>query len=145
MKENVIIKMFSVQYEDGEKTESELITKGCFRFRGRLANISYTETEATGFEGSETSITVKGNEYASVTRNGTANSALTLEKNKKHYCYYGTPYGGMSIGIFTNNIKNSLTADGGTLYMKYTIDINSAYISDNEIKLSIIPILKKTD
>lgn len=142
MKENAIIKMFSVQYEDGEKTESELITEGFFRFKGNLANISYVDSEVTGFVGSETSVTVRGSSYASVMRKGTANSNLTLEKDKKHHCYYCTPFGEMNVGIFTKEIENNLTADGGTLYMKYIVDVNSAYVSDNEIKLVVSLISK---
>lgn len=137
LKENVIIKMYSAQYENGEKTESELITEGFYRIKGGLANISYVETELTGFEGSETSVIVRRNEYASVVRKGTANSTLVLETDKKHHCYYSTPYGTMNMGIFTHAIENSLDENGGTLYMKYSVDINSAHISDNEIKLVI--------
>lgn len=139
MKENVIIRMFSVQYENDERTESELLTEGFFRKKGNLVNISYSDTEATGFEGSETSVTVRKDEYASIIRKGTSNSNLILERDKKHHCYYSTPFGGMNIGIFTHAIRNELTDDGGTLYMKYTVDINSAFVSDNEIELTITP------
>ncbi|MGN0606389.1 MAG: DUF1934 domain-containing protein [Oscillospiraceae bacterium] len=137
LKENAIITIYSSQYEDGEKNESELITEGVYRIKGGLANISYAETELTGFEGSETSVTVRRSEYACVERKGTANSTLILETEKKHHCYYSTPYGAMNMGIFTHTIENSLDETGGTLYMKYSVDINSAHISDNEIKLVI--------
>lgn len=142
MEENVIIKMLSIQYENGERTESELLTEGIFKLRGRLANISYKDSDATGFKGSVTSVTVRGNEYASVVRKGTANSNLTLERNKKHHCYYGTPFGNMDLGVLASEIQNNLTAEGGTLYMKYIIDINSAFVSENEIKLTVSPIKK---
>jgi uncharacterized beta-barrel protein YwiB (DUF1934 family) len=142
VEENVIIKMLSIQNEKGEVNESELFTEGIFKMRGKLASISYKDTEATGFDGSVTTITVRGNEYASVVRKGTAESNLILEKNKKHYCYYGTPFGSMDLGVSTNAIENNLTTEGGTLYLKYTIDVNMAYLSENEIKLSVSPIKK---
>lgn len=43
----------------------------------------------------------------------------------------------MDIGIYTHSIKNNLMDDGGDLYLKYTIDINASYMSDNEIIMNI--------
>ena len=140
MKENVIIKMFTVQYENGERIESELMTKGIMKHRGTLSEISYEDTEATGFEGSVTSIVARGKNYVSVLRNGTANSNLILETGKKHHCYYSTPFGSVNVGITTDKIENCLDENGGSLFMKYTIDMNAAFVSDNEIKLVVTKI-----
>ena len=41
------------------------------------------------------------------------------------------------VGIYTHKIQNELNLSGGYLYMRYTIDINSSYISDNEIIMNI--------
>ena len=43
----------------------------------------------------------------------------------------------MDIGIYTHYIKNNLGEDGGTLHMKYTLDINTSYMSDNEIIVTV--------
>ena len=64
-------------------------------------------------------------------------SIRIVEKGKKHHCHYVTPYGEMMVGIYTHEIKNELNEHGGKLYMKYTVDINSSYISDNEIYMEI--------
>jgi uncharacterized beta-barrel protein YwiB (DUF1934 family) len=98
--------------------------------------ISYEDTSATGFEGSVTTITVYGNDSASIIRRGTANSVLSLEIGRKHYCQYGTPFGDMRIGVYTHAIDNTIEKDG-RLYLKYTLDLNSSYLSDNEIIMNI--------
>ena len=72
-----------------------------------------------------------------ILRDGKSNSNLIVEKGKKHHCHYVTPYGEMMVGIYTHEIKNELNEHGGKLYMKYTVDINSSYISDNEIYMDI--------
>ncbi|MDE5946133.1 MAG: DUF1934 domain-containing protein [Oscillospiraceae bacterium] len=108
----------------------------CLRERNNVYTFKYDDTQATGFEGSTTTITVKGNDTASIIREGTANSALSLETNKKHFCHYGTPYGDFQIGVMTHFIKNNIEK-AGELALKYTLDINSSYISDNEIILKI--------
>ena len=43
----------------------------------------------------------------------------------------------MVIGIYTHKLENNLNDNGGNLYMKYTIDINTSYMSDNEIIMNI--------
>lgn len=136
MKNNVLISLVSTQWQDGEKSETELLTKAEYRKTKDSLIISYEDTSATGFEGCVTTLKVEKNLAASIVRKGTANSSLNLEMGKKHFCQYGTPYGDFRIGVYTHSIKNDLE-NGGNLYMKYTLDINSSHLSDNEIILKI--------
>lgn len=129
--------MKSVQSIYNDKTETELITSGTFRKKDDKFIISYKDSEATGFDGSTTEITVIGNRLASIIRKGSSSSDLVIEPGRKHHCHYETPYGGMMIGIYTHTIENKLDKSGGSLYMKYTLDINSSYMSDNEIIMNI--------
>lgn len=137
MKNNAIINMKSIQSVYNEKTETELLTKGNFKIKDDSFYISYEDSEATGFKGAVTEISVKADRYASVIRTGSASSDLIIETGKKHHCQYNTPYGSMDIGVYTHFIKNNLDKNGGTLHMKYTLDINSSYMSDNEIIVSV--------
>lgn len=137
-KENAcMIKMKSTQIIDGESNELELITEGKYENRDNTYCIEYVDSEATGFEGSTTTIEVTGKSLATINRSGSTNSNLVIELGKKHHCHYETPYGDMMVGIYTHKILNQLNSDGGHLYLKYTIDINSSYVSDNEIDLNI--------
>ena len=136
MKKNVLISLTSIQWQDDERNETELLTKASVSRSEGKDVISYEDTSATGFEGSVTTITVDGGKSASIIRKGTANSVLSLEIGRKHYCQYGTPYGDMRIGVYTHAIDNTITKDG-RLYLKYTLDLNSSYLSDNEIIMTI--------
>ncbi|MBR2283696.1 MAG: DUF1934 domain-containing protein [Ruminococcus sp.] len=136
MAKDVLISLISIQTTDDDRSETELMTHAEYSHRNGKDIISYEDTEATGFEGSVTTITVDGSRFASVVREGSTTSALYLEKDRKHFCQYETPYGSMQIGVFTHKIANTLGLDG-KLYMKYTLDLNSSYLSDNEIILSI--------
>ena len=129
--------MKSIQSVYDEKTETELITSGSYKTDDDNFVISYLDSEATGFEGSETEISVKGSSLASIIRRGTSSSDLVIEPGKKHPCHYSTPYGDMVIGIYTHALENKLDKNGGSLYMKYTIDINTSYMSDNEIIMNV--------
>lgn len=119
----------------------ELITEGTFK-PVKLGNadgweISYEDSEATGFAGSTTTVTCIGNELASMRRSGSADSHLVIEKDRRHHCHYGTEYGDMLLGISASRIINRLSEEGGVLYFKYTIDINSAFVSENEIYFEV--------
>ncbi|MCI7499343.1 MAG: DUF1934 domain-containing protein [Oscillospiraceae bacterium] len=119
----------------------ELITEGTFK-PIKLGNadgweISYEDSEATGFAGSTTTVTCIGNELASIRRSGSADSHLVIEKDRRHHCHYGTEYGDMLLGISASRIINRLSEEGGVLYFKYTIDINSAFVSENEIYFEV--------
>lgn len=138
MKKEVTMTLKGIQNMNGERSESEIITNAVFStVKNGGFKIVYEESEATGFEGEHTEITTCGNEMATILRSGERGSLLVVEKNKKHHCQYFTPFGELSIGIQANVIENNLTADGGSLYLKYTVDANSSFISDNEVIIQI--------
>lgn len=136
MKKNTLISITSIQWQDDEKSETELLTRAEVNFNKNSGTIIYEDTEATGFEGSVTTIKVKGNKEASVIRTGSANSFMSLEVGNRHYCQYGTPFGNMQIGIYTHTIENTLN-ENGRLYLKYTLDMNASHLSDNELIINV--------
>lgn len=138
MKRQVQLKLRSILETDGERSETELLTDGTMEQNGNDFVLSYEDSDATGFEGAITTITAQDKNLVSIVRCGTANSNLVIETGKKHYCLYGTPFGDITVGIFTHKIENSLSENGGSLYLKYTIDVNSSYMSDNEIYLDVM-------
>lgn len=135
--DNVIIEMKSTQTDSDDTNGLELITEGRYIYSGDKCIIEYNDSEATGFEDSVTSIEVENENIATIKRTGKNSSNLVIEAGKKHHCHYETPYGDMMVGVYTHKIKNQLDITGGRLYMKYTIDINSSYVSDNEIFMDI--------
>ncbi|MCH5348561.1 MAG: DUF1934 domain-containing protein [Oscillospiraceae bacterium] len=138
MEKDVIINLTSINTIDRDRSTTELTTTGKLKeLEGGGFQIVYEESEVTGFKGSTTCLSFYGNDLVNLNRTGTASSDLVLEMNKKHHCHYGTPYGDFTMGIFTHCIDNNVSSDGGELYLKYTVDINSSYVSDNEIYIRI--------
>lgn len=133
----VLITLKSVQFDGKDRQETELITEGKYKKTADGYVITYAESEATGYQGSTTTLTTLGDAQVTMQRKGTATSNLVIEKGKKHHCHYGTPFGDFMIGITTGNIKSSLDENGGDLYFKYVVDINSSYLSDHEIFISV--------
>lgn len=140
MKKNVSIKLISKQ-SDGEQSDKlELFTEGVFKFAKDNYEISYSETEATGFEGAVTKLSVIDGSRITMTRSEPAQSNLIIEMGKKHHCHYGTPYGEFMVGVTAKDIESNMTEKGGTLGFRYVIDVNSGYVGDFEIDIDVKPL-----
>jgi uncharacterized beta-barrel protein YwiB (DUF1934 family) len=136
MKKDVSINIKAVQAAQGECDTTELFT--CGRLLSGRGNytLSYRENASMGYDGSKVSLDITGDNMVVMRRNfdgGTASSSLIIEQGKKHHCHYGTPYGDFMVGISGDEVRCSLGKNGGGLYMKYTIDINSTLMSQNEM------------
>lgn len=132
-----MITLKSVQFDGKDRQETELITEGKYKKTTDGYRIIYDESDATGYKGSTTTLTAQGEAQVVMQRRGSTTSNLVIEKGKKHHCHYGTPFGDFMIGITTGNIQSTLDENGGELYFKYVLDINSSYLSDHEIFVSV--------
>lgn len=140
LENNANIKMTVKQTADGSTDSSELFTSGEFREHGGSWFIDYDETEATGYDGSHVQLRIgRTDEMITLTRTGKAFSSLVFENGKRHFCHYGTEYGDCMIGISTNEMRRNMTEDGGEVYFKYTIDVNSGLMLTNEITINVRP------
>jgi uncharacterized beta-barrel protein YwiB (DUF1934 family) len=141
MEKKVYIDIISTQFAEDEKDTTELFTCGRLK-RGRGKNkdkykIIYEESEATGYDGSTVTLDVAGSDMVTMYRSGDAISNLVIEKGKKHHCHYGTPFGDFMVGVSADEIRSELSENGGSLYLKYTIDINSSYMSETEMHINV--------
>lgn len=139
-KENAIIKVKTVSRgkDDNDVDETEIITKGIYRVKGSLYQMLYEDSEATGFFNCETKITALSSTSVSIMRRGdNVSSDLILQCDKKLFSQYETPILTMNVGILANQIDNKLDANGGTLHMCYTIDINGSLVSENVVDISV--------
>lgn len=136
-KKDVSIRLVSRQSDGENKEETELLSEGTLEIGDESYTISYEETEATGFEGSMTSLTAFGNEKVFMKRTGSVSSDLIVEIGRKHHCIYGTPYGEFSVGVTAKSVENKLDENGGVLNFHYIIDVNSCYLGDFEISIEV--------
>ena len=136
MKKEVSITIDSTQIVDGESDKTELFTVGTMELCDNGYRLCYDESGATGFEGSHVAVRVTADSVV-VERTGKAVSTLIIERGKKHHCQYGTEFGDFLIGVNTDEVRNDLSEKGGEVYLKYTLDINSSLMSENEMKIKV--------
>lgn len=138
MEEKNVLITFKTKQEDGSSSdEIEIITDGVFGKTDDGYIIKYDETEATGYDGCTTTLTVTGNEKVVMDRSGPAASQLVIDKAKKQFCQYKTPFGSLQMGVQTGDIRSSLTESGGDLYFKYVIDLESSLLANYEVNINV--------
>lgn len=137
MKKDVLISIKGVYDSEDDHDVVELFTTGVYYKKNGCYVISYDETEATGFEGSRTTLLVDNQDKVTLTRSGKARSQLIVERGVRHQCHYDMGFGELMIGVLGNRIKSSLGDAGGNLEIKYSLDINAMLASENEMYINI--------
>lgn len=119
---------------DGDLSDvTEFTTEGTLSRKDNKVMLSYEESDAIGVNGVTTYLRLE-DERVVIQKSGKLNSRLLVEKNKRNICHYETEYGPLTIGVFGEMITNNVEKDG-SLYLRYTLDVNSAFISRNEIEI----------
>lgn len=138
MKRDVLIKIRGLQKYDDDQDVIELVTTGRFYKKNDIYYLSYEESEATGFDGSRTTLKVGPNKKVTMTRFGTSRSQLVVEQGVRHQCQYDTGYGPLlTIGVMGNHFISDLTDIGGNLEFAYSLDIDSRVASENFVEINI--------
>ncbi len=124
--------------EHDETGEITISTTGTYREQGETSFITYKEYDEENPKLCRTAVLKVQPGMVTMSRLGT-DTLLVLEKGKRHLCFYDTGFGELSVGIFTSSMESSLSSSGGVLSVKYTLDIDSALSSSNEIEVEIKP------
>lgn len=138
MKEQWVMTLTSIQREDGETSESTLDTEiEYYQNPDGERVIAYEESETTGMEGSSMQLRIARDGMVSIVRTGTYQTHIVVQKGKKHFCHYETPFGEFAVGVSAKWVRNALSDEGGKLELRYTVDANSTLLSDNEIRIDV--------
>jgi len=134
---NAIIKITDRHIQDGEEYSCELTTSGEFELTEKGCTVVYTETDEE-LTNCVTTLDVEGSKRISMTRAGKYNTEMIIEKDRRHTCYYSTPYGELAMGVYAKSIVNEIGENGGSLKFSYTIDFNNAPASENELCVTVV-------
>ena len=133
MKENYLISILGRQIVNGEQEEIEVTTFGQYSEKNGKRYIMYREYEDTQPPQKGRTSTLKIEDgCVTLLRSGGDETRLVLERGKRHLCRYDTGFGAMTVGVYTHQLKT-----GGKLSVRYTLDVNSALASVNEIIVTV--------
>lgn len=138
MIKDVLINIKGVQGIDDDSDTIEFITDGRFGYKEGEYYISYDESAMLDSGDSvKTQIYIKPDNSVVLQRTGSIKSRILIEKGVRNNCFYSTPIGDLTIGVFGEELLYDLTESGGNINLKYTIDSDLKLISRNEVNISI--------
>lgn len=134
---DVLIKIKGTQGLDGgEKDVVEFSTDGKMEISDGTVTLTYNEGQM--MEGADIKTKLQATaDTVIMERTGTMNSRLVIKRGQRNNCFYSTPYGDLTIGIYGEEIDNRLCDTGGTLKMVYSIDSGGSLVSKNEVEITV--------
>ena len=121
----------------GDSEESfELMTDGEYLQQDGISTFSYIESELTGLDGTLTTFNVEPDRVI-LRRGGGFSGDMIFSEKQKHHFLYDTPFGSIMMGIDTHSIKNDMRDNGGSLEIRYDIEVDNVSVSQNLFKIDI--------
>lgn len=137
MKKDVSIRIKGVYTVDADQTTAELFTVGSMYKKNENYYITYNESETTGYEGCVTTVKIEAPDRVTLIRRGASSSHLVLQRGVRNIGRYEMMGNPMEIGVYTDSMDCSFGDQGGALHLRYTLDMNSSLMSENELEISV--------
>ena len=137
---NVVISIRGTQrsFQPGQEEQRpesvELITDGCYEYGRDASWFTYHESEITGMEGTVTTFRVEDG-LVTLTREGAVNSQMLFQKGRKHVFLYDTPFGAMTMGVDTQQLRTETDEHGGQLDIVYSVDVDNVLLGRNTFRI----------
>jgi len=122
---------------DDDNDGFELMTDGIYEQKNGISTFSYVESELTGFNGLLTTFNVEPDRVV-LRRGDGINGDMIFSENAKHHFLYETPFGSITMGIDTHSITKDLRDDGGSLEIRYDIEVDNISVSQNLFTIDIL-------
>ena len=113
----------------------EFTTCGTYEESTEGISITYEESELTGMKGSITSFFISKSGCITMLRTGKNAVNLTFESGKNYICHNGNE----PFLVTTRNLKNSISENGGSLDISYTINVDGVMTEHNEFNIDLAP------
>ena len=112
-------------YMGQEPDVIELVTDGTLEKVSNGWKLSYEESALTGLEGVQTTFMLEEG-CVTLTRTGKLNSQMIFREGVSHESLYQMEFGALMISVCATAISWELSQDGGTVDLKYKIEIEQS-------------------
>jgi len=121
MNKKAIITVDSAVLNEEEDIISVVTPGDFYEIEGGF-KVEYKETKISGMEGTKTIIIIRKNSFDLI-REGTTETKMEFENNKRTVSLYKTPYGVLDVKITTKKLDININEDGGTINTMYILEI----------------------
>lgn len=133
----VILSIRGKQSYAGQDPEViELVTEGTMERHGETWDLSYEESDLTGLAGVTTSFSIAPG-CITLTRRGALSSQMIFREGISHDSLYDAQFGALMITVCAKKVSYSITPDGGSVDLLYSIDIEQTAAGMIEYHLDV--------
>ncbi|HAL73462.1 MAG TPA: DUF1934 domain-containing protein [Clostridiales bacterium] len=126
MEPNVLLTIEGQQWNNDEKPQAiRLMTEGRLYRKDPAWYVVYDESEATGMEGTKTTMKVGDDGTVSLIRTGSHGLRMSFSAGSRHITRMETPYGDLDVEIYTSVVQTQISDTGGYIHLGYSIDFNN--------------------
>lgn len=123
MKKTVMLSIRGQQSYAGQDPDViELVTEGSLESIDDGWRLCYEESDLTGLEGVNTTFQIQG-KTVTLIRNGKLNSQMVFQEGIPHDSLYQMEFGTLMLTVCAIKVETDLTEEGGTIDLKYSIEV----------------------
>ena len=100
----------------------ELVTEGTLEALDNGWKLCYEESDLTGLAGVSTTFQVE-DKTVTLIRSGKLNSQMVFQEGVPHDSLYQMEFGALMLTVCATQVETNLTEDGGTIDLKYSIEV----------------------
>lgn len=139
MKEDYTITIMGRQDYGGDEPDQMCLSAvGTYREKDGVRFIVYKEYDTEDPKVYRTAVLKVEPDMVTMSRSGSS-TRLILERGRRHLCLYDAGFASMMVGIFTSHLDVNLGETGGTLDIKYTLEVDSSLSSMNQLHVEVAP------
>lgn len=137
MKKDVLLSICGRQAYPGQEPDTiELVTDGVMEQINGGWKLSYQESNLTGLEGVLTTFQVESGK-CTLTREGKLRSQMIFQEGVRHESLYQMEFGALMMVICANKVDDTLSAEGGTVDLSYSIEIEQSMAGTVDYHLDV--------
>ena len=114
----------------------ELVTEGTLEALDNGWKLCYEESDLTGLAGVSTTFQVE-DKTVTLIRSGRLNSQMVFQEGVPHDSLYQMEFGALMLTVCATQVETNLTEDGGTIDLKYSIEVeqNAAGMIEDHLEI----------
>ncbi len=139
MKKEMVLSLKALQTYMGQEPDViELVTDGVLEKLPDGWALSYEESALTGLEGVSTTFLLEDG-CVTLTRTGKLNSQMVFREGVCHDSLYEMEFGALMLTVCASKIQWDLSFQGGTVDLRYRIEIEQAAAGTVDYHLEVHP------
>lgn len=128
--------MESKNEDGGGDSEIKTVVPAEYFCRGDAHYLLYEERQEDSGESTQNRIKFKNN-VLELTRIGFVDTHMIFEEGRRHETRYATPYGQLTMGIYTKKLSFEENVDGISIRVEYVLEMNGQHQADSQINIEI--------